>query len=174
MREMLILDQAVRALLAAPEIKVVFEEQARQYRLEYGTQIVAAEAAPETPKVRVYKLIDELRGSEMPNPWGDFDLSKQTVYVANAIRFSRYRLARVTEGWRATCPSCGFVSAGDEWRTRPLVCGNPLVKGKGHAIGSADVHDRALTPTRAAALGLTSSLAELKFQAGEDVSTGNG
>lgn len=159
------IDTAVRTLLATPEIRAVFEADDGQYRLEYGTQVVAVESAPDAPKVRVYQLVDQVRGGEMSSPWGDLDLDKQTEYIANVIRFGRYRLLRVTEGWRAVCPTCGHQTEGEEWRTRPRVCGNPAAKGKkkGHAMDSADVSDRELTPSRVVALGLSAAIAELKL-----------
>jgi hypothetical protein len=157
------LDSDIRTLLATPELKLVFEAEDEQYRLEYDTQILAVGAPEDTPKVRVYQLVDQVRGGVMGSPWGEFDLDKQSELVANAIRFSRYRLTAVTEGWTATCSTCGFRFSGEAWRTRPRVCANPDTRGKGHPMPAAEVKDRPLTSERAASLGVSAALVSLRM-----------
>jgi hypothetical protein len=140
--------EQVRIMLGSPELKVVFESPNNEYRIEYGTQVVAVNARVDAPKVRTYQLVDLQRGGSMGNPWGEFDLDKQVGYVWHLLQQSGYRLESVTEGWLAKCPTCGCRFEGEEWRTRPRACANPETRGKAHALGEADVRDREITAER--------------------------
>ena len=55
------------------KLKVLFVSGNDEYRFEYGTQVVAANAPPDAPKIRTYHLVDLQRGGSMGNPWGEFD-----------------------------------------------------------------------------------------------------
>lgn len=92
------------------------------YRIEYFTTSLKDRTTGELRLTRTYHLIDLVNGGATPEHWDTFDLDKQMMLVVNLLAFSGYRIAKVVNGWEASCPSCKNIIRGKIWDSQPKAC----------------------------------------------------
>ncbi|SMG36531.1 hypothetical protein [Paraburkholderia susongensis] len=112
----------IRKLLTNPDLKIVLDSPGNEYRFEYFTTSTKDRISGEPRLTRTYRLIDLVRGGITPEPWETYDIDKQTVTIANLIKFSGYRMTKIISGWQVTCPACGHVTRGKTWESIPKKC----------------------------------------------------
>ncbi|MDO8864196.1 hypothetical protein Q6D67_21190 [Haliea sp. E1-2-M8] len=71
---------------------------------------------------RTYELQDLERGGNISDPWGPFDAEKQATLVSNIIAYSGYRLEAEIDGWKMSCPNCGYSTTGGYHELKPTKC----------------------------------------------------
>jgi hypothetical protein len=115
-------DNIIRGLLENHELKLVLDSPDDDYRFEYFTTFKKDRETGTPVFTRKYRLLDLVRGTVTPDPWDAYDIDVQARILTRLINSSHYRIIKVIEGWRATCPSCGHIMNGKIWTSFPKVC----------------------------------------------------
>lgn len=115
-------ENAVRQLLENLELKIFLDSPGGDYRFEYFTLSIKNSQTGEPRQTRTYRLLDLVRGGVTPEPWGTYDLKKQTTLVTKLMRLNRYRMAKIVCGWEVICPACGHTIRGKNWESTPKTC----------------------------------------------------
>lgn len=132
-------EKYIASLLENPDIEFELESPNKQYVVVYSTRIVAKDIEKPSQFERTYWIDQAGAGGTLVEPWDAFDLLKQATLAQNLIRFSRYSLRGVFNGWQVVCPKCGNSMQGKIWRNSPKDCKSiPAAKSCNHVFTTLD------------------------------------
>lgn len=116
------LREKIAAILKNNDLEIVFTSPDDRYSIVYSTSIVAKEVLEPTVWSRTYWLRDNKFGSESTSPWDPYVYEKQVDLATNLIRFAKYHVEGLYDGWTQTCPVCGSIETGKIWRNSSVRC----------------------------------------------------
>ena len=133
------LREKIAEILKNKDLEITFTSPDNRFSIIYSTSIVAKEVLDPIVLSRMYWLRDNKLGNETTSPWDSYVFEKQIDLATNLVKFAKYHLEGIYDGWRQVCPNCHFVESGKIWRNSPARC-EQLVKSKkcGYKFESRD------------------------------------
>ncbi len=119
---MLELRNAIAEILSNKDQEIGLISPDDRYSVTYSTSIVAKDVIEPSSWSRTYWMRDNQLGIETPSPWDPYIHEKQVDLVVNLIKFARYRVEGIYDGWRQICPNCNAIESGKIWRNSPARC----------------------------------------------------
>lgn len=116
------LREKIAKILGNNDLEITFTSPDERYSITYSTSIVAKEVLEPTTWSRTYWLRDKKLGTETTSPWDPYVHEKQIDLATNLIRFAKYHVEGLYDGWTQTCPVCGSTEAGKIWRNSSARC----------------------------------------------------
>jgi Zn ribbon nucleic-acid-binding protein len=116
------LREAIAEILNNNDLEITFTSPDDLYSITYSTSIVAKEVIDPSSWSRTYWMCDKKVGSEATSPWDHYSHEKQIALATNLIKFAKYRVESISDGWIQTCPKCHSVESGKIWRNSSSKC----------------------------------------------------
>lgn len=116
------LREALAEILNNNDLEITFTSPDGLYSITYSTSIVAKEVLDPSSWSRTYWMYDKRVGSETTSPWDHYNHEKQIDLATNLIKFAKYRVESIADGWKLTCPHCQSVELGKIWRNSSSKC----------------------------------------------------
>lgn len=134
----------IMVLLQNINLKIFLDSPNNNYQFEYSTNKIKNSTTGAIKYIRTYRLIDLTRGAEILEPWDKYNLKKQIELVSNLIKFSNYKISKITTGWMIKCSMCHTVMQGNIWDTIPKKCRGkePICR---HRITDNDIEEKLLS-----------------------------
>lgn len=123
-------DLNVGKILEDTDLEIELQSPDDEYTLIYSTIKIAKEIEEPTQFSRNYWLLVHSNKSRIDAPWDRYVYQNQKTLIENIIKFSKYKITRVSKGWTVTCNICGNKIAGKIWRNSPKNCEARIEKNK--------------------------------------------
>ncbi len=117
-------------ILKNTDLEIELQSPDNEYTFIYSTVKVAREIEEPSQFIRNYWLLVHSNKSRIDAPWDRYVYENHKTLIENIIKFSSYKIVRISKAWSATCNTCGNKITGKIWRNIPKNCEAKTGKNK--------------------------------------------